>query len=434
MGKYILLVCIIVLSINVYSQELTLNTTYFYNKQLFNPAFLGENNTSSINLINRRQWVGISDAPTIYYFNTQYKVNGNLAIGVNISNGKTALLNHFNGNISASYGINISADQGLVFGLSFGSDLNNLDLSSAENFDIDPVLLNSTGSSHHFDARFGIVYFMKSLKLGIALPQLLGRNSYNESEIKMSPFDYILFSTHYELTLRNPKFSLVPIFIYHYNLDLNDLWEAGIFINYNRLIEVGSTYKNVNEITAHLKLMVNDKFLIRYSYDFPQTAQKQISNGSHEIHLGYLFNRKKSNTRSNENDIRKISPQDTQLNINPSDLKDTETTTYQNMADDESVVDIKTIEVYSGSNPDFFELEKGYYISVGEFEKLKKAEACLSNVIKTDNIEAKIGYSSTISKHIVYIKYSNEINIIKEAYQNFGNMNLNFNFYCLHIY
>ncbi len=422
MKKIIFILLILILSVSsvLHSQELTLNTTYYFNRQLFNPSYLIGNESGSINFTHRRQWIGINDAPVINYFNIQYPVTKNFGIGLNLSNGKTILLNNFNSVVSAAYRVNIALEHYLSFGLSIGANFNNLDLSEIENAGQDPVLIGAMNNSIDPDGRFGINYSFKKLNIGLAFTQLFGSYKYAENNfenIKVSPLDNFIVSANYAFELSNSTFSITPYVIYelrNFEYPL-DIVEGVAFFEYKNILMLGAGYNSLSEISGHFMLTYNNKFRFRYSYEAPQKSQQGISNGSHEFQLSYLFGHKseqKMMTTSKYVNYESSS----KYHVPKEDLKPA-TKTYMDMSNPAPALTLKTIKLYEGTNPDFFEMGRGYYIVLGEFDNSKKAEKLNYKLIEK-NLEATIGYSSVTDQYIVYFYKTNDLNSLNEKYEN----------------
>ncbi len=421
----------------LYGQELTLNTQYYFNRQLFNPSYLAGNEVGSVNFIHKRQWIGINDAPIVNYFNVQYPVTKNFGIGLNLSNGKTILLNNFNSVISAAYRVHIAREHYLSFGLSIGANFNNLDLSEIENAGQDPVLIGAMENAIDPDGRFGMNYTFKNLNIGLAFTQLFGPYKYAENnfgDIKVNPLDNFIVSANYKFSFPTGDFSITPYAVYelrNFEYPL-DIIEGAAFFEYKNILLLGAGYNSLGEISGHFMLTYNNKFRFRYSYEAPQTNQRGISSGSHEFQLSYLFGNKKQQPLASPRSEYARYENSSNYHVSKDNLKK-ETMAYMDrQMDDPIPITIKTIKLYEGSNPDFFEMEKGYYIVFGEFDNSKKAEKMNYKLIDK-NIKATVGYSSTSDQYIVYYYKTNTLSDLNKKYEQSQALLQDFKPYGLHV-
>src|SRR5687767_12583268 len=116
---------------------------FYANPYLFNPAYVGINNQTELNLSYRQQWVNFKDAPVITGLNLQIPTKNRVSIGFNIATDKQVLLRNNSFMATFGYALPIAENQSLRFGLSGGIGMNTLDLNSEELNTNDPAIMQA---------------------------------------------------------------------------------------------------------------------------------------------------------------------------------------------------------------------------------------------------------------------------------------------------
>ncbi len=272
---------------------------FFFNPYLFNPAYVGINNSFEANLSYRQQWTSFEDAPVTAGINLQMPTSERVAIGVNIFSDKQVLLNNTNFIATFGYVVPIASNQSLRFGISAGVGINKLDLTAEELNTNDPAIINAASNNFYVDGNFGVVYTNSGLRLGFALTDLFTSNSFNAesfNEFKISNLRNRLFSVSYRFNIGvMENFSLEPYLLYRQTEDgLQDAWEAASVLYFRDKLWTGASYHQNNGIALFLGFNAKEKFRFSYNYEFPPFHSGFTATSSHEIHLGIRLGSKRS--------------------------------------------------------------------------------------------------------------------------------------------
>ena len=79
--KYILLILLFFYSLSSFSQQVSLNTQFYYFDYILNPALAGENKFNPVYLSYRNQWSGFNGSPETFHFGGSFSLNSKNALG-----------------------------------------------------------------------------------------------------------------------------------------------------------------------------------------------------------------------------------------------------------------------------------------------------------------------------------------------------------------
>src|SRR5688572_3552423 len=272
---------------------------FFANPYLFNPAYVGINNQTELNLSYRQQWINFKDAPVITGLNLQIPTNDRVALGFSLTSDKQVLLRNSTFMATFGYQIPIAENQSLRFGLSGGVGMNSLDLNAEELNTNDPAVINASNNNFYVDGNVGVVYSHSGLKLGFAFTELFASNSFNHDTFSKFAFSNLrnrLYSMSYRFNVGlMENFAIEPYVLYRQSADgLQDAWEAASVVYYKDKIWTGAGYNQNNGLAVFLGLNLKDKFRVNYSYEFPPMKSGVPTTSSHELHLTLKFGKKKT--------------------------------------------------------------------------------------------------------------------------------------------
>ena len=95
----------------------------------------------------------------------------------------------------------------------------------------------------------------------------------------------------YRFNLSNNT-KLLPSFYYKYNNKVNNLWETNVKVMFNEKPWFGVSYRSNNALVFMAGAYINNLINVSYSYDYHLSNLNNYINGSHEIHLGLMLNKK----------------------------------------------------------------------------------------------------------------------------------------------
>ena len=293
--KRLLSIVLIGLSTGIMAQQVPFYSQYFFNPFIYNPAYTGSSQEIRGFLMHRNQWTGIQGGPVTTMFTLDGPIQGDKAgLGLNFYTDKTDILSTTGARIAYSYGFNITEEHRIKLGLGVGVLNNKIDYSRAVVDDVtDPNLFTTNQSRATVDADFGIAYFWRDLKVGIAMPQLL------DNKIQYAKVDnnqtvtyglrrhYIVSAGyHYEI---NDKFAVDPIVLTRITPASPFQFDFGVMGSYEKLFWLGFTYKHQYAVGASLGGIINDRLYAGMSYDFIINNIAGYSGSSSEMLVGYIF-------------------------------------------------------------------------------------------------------------------------------------------------
>jgi type IX secretion system PorP/SprF family membrane protein len=275
---------------------------YMLTPGLYNPAVAGDNSDLNISIINRKQWVGIDNAPSSLFAHASMPFT-------------TGQHKHGFGLMILKESIGLYSTQLLQLQYAYKKKVYNGILSIGfqggilqENFDADGISIPTsdyhsstdesipTGSLEGLipDFSMGFWYQKGHNYIGLSASHLL------ESTIKLKvsadaddedSYETVASRTYYltdgyNITLSNPLYSVQPSFLLKTDLTAWQLDLSGK-IQYKDKYwgGLGWRYQDAIIIMAGIKLPQGLK--IGYSYDISTSVVAKFAGGSHEIYLGY---------------------------------------------------------------------------------------------------------------------------------------------------
>jgi type IX secretion system PorP/SprF family membrane protein len=297
---------------NTQAQQLPLFSQYYYNPFIYNPGFTGQLENTQAYLIHRSQWKEMPGAPVTYALTVDGPVKSKaIGLGISLFNDQMDIFNRTGLYASYSYRINLSGDHYLIPGISFGVIDNKIDFSKTNPKDInDPLLFGTNRRKITMDATFGMAYMWNDLKIGIAVPQLLGskiRYLQDDINVYMRLRQHILFSAQYDVKI-NDDFTLMPNIMTRwaksspFQIDINAL------VDWKKMLRGGLSYRLGYAMGFNVGVTVNKNLMAGYCYEYVLSPIGRAAGGGHEIMLGYSFG-SRGGSAADEEKLRKLNEQ-----------------------------------------------------------------------------------------------------------------------------
>ena len=304
MNRFIaIVVCSIMASVYCTAQQIEQFTQPTFSHFLFNPAAAGKGSTPEFVFKYRTQWVGAFDGeePTtqILSFDTRFQNKfKNLGIGAIIFNDVTGPSNRLGIELAYSYKLKLGESGGKLalgfsgFLLNYSINTNELILSDPD----DPALFDPGNNKINADANAGIYFYDKNYYVGLSTAQLF------QNKFIFNPNDtvgFVQLARHY-------------YFIAGYVYDLSDKmeFEPSVLVKgiqaspiqydlnarliYDKNYWLGINFRPGESVAGYLGFIYDDRWKIGYSYDYTTSSLSAVSNGSHEIMLGFELLKKKT--------------------------------------------------------------------------------------------------------------------------------------------
>lgn len=272
-------------------QELPLFATYQFDRYVLNPSYVAENGYSQVNLVHRRVWTNIDDAPVISGLNLQYALNPKIGLGFNFLNDQRILLSTNTAMATFGYRIFLSDRHLWQFGLSAGAIFNQLDLDDVDD-SVDPALANLSSNQTQLQAQFGMSYRFKRFTLGITLPRLIRDQSFSntETDVEFSEFDNFIANGAYKIDL-SPFINMEPYGQYTLTGDDFDFFELGVLGRFKDVFTLGGFYRQERGLGFLTQVSFANVY---FAYAFEDGNNQNLSFGgsTHELQLKLRLGKK----------------------------------------------------------------------------------------------------------------------------------------------
>ncbi|CAN5274616.1 hypothetical protein BH11BAC6_BH11BAC6_13260 [soil metagenome] len=327
------LTALLLVSIIAHAQQRPFYTQYIFNNYIINPAMAGIENYWDIKASHRHQWAGLDGAPVTTYFTMQgplkkndmgrqnptsfrpegtnprghvfmedyHSTDPHHGIGFTMLNDKTGPINRFNVYGTYAYHLPLSERTSMSAGLSLGVQnvslrADQLDFGTA--YPVDPVVANSSYINNvRPDINLGIMVYNASWFAGLAVQQIipskigfsngkLGGDSITVIGGKLVPHTFL--QAGYRVLLSD-DISFLPSFTAKYVNPVPLSIDINAKLQYRDFIWIGASYRSNDGFAGMIGLNINSTFNVGYSYDYTTSLLNTVSNGTHEIVVGFLI-------------------------------------------------------------------------------------------------------------------------------------------------
>ncbi len=276
-------------------------TQYMYNMNVMNPAYAGSKENLSFGLLNRRQWVGIQDAPTTYSLSGSMPVGKNVGVGLSIINDKIGPVEETNVYADISYTLNIGEESHLAFGIKGGITLHQIDFETIYPTLPNPndgVFARSNPSSSKMNIGSGLFYYTDKYYIALSIPNIL-RSKY----LDWSGKEYGTEVAHYFLTGGyvfdiNPSLKFKPFAMIKSSLTITPSVDLNANFLFNEKFELGASYRIQDSFGLMANYAVTPDIRIGFAYDHIISDLKVTTSASHEVILLFDLNFPKRVSRS----------------------------------------------------------------------------------------------------------------------------------------
>jgi len=295
----------------LHGQNYPVCSGYPVNLALYNPAEAASDHTY-IFINHRQQWTGVEGAPVLSTFNINTLLDQRrVGLGLKASSFARGLITTTDVLGTFAYGIPISKEDALYFGIAGGAISNSLDLTSVRD-PSDPALSNFLNNNLHAAPSAGFVYKSASgLNFGVSLPQMIVSGSTEPESFRsatLSPFDQIIVSTYYRKKLsgiatrkvrgmrtRKQVDGYAPLELYltyKYSAYQTSQFEALVKVNIGQHLWIGGGYRQAYGAVGFAGIAIKD-VILHYAFEPGGQPESGFSQGTHEIQLGARLGKEK---------------------------------------------------------------------------------------------------------------------------------------------
>jgi type IX secretion system PorP/SprF family membrane protein len=280
------------------AQQLPQLSQFMLNDFAVNPAIAGMNDSYQIKTSVRNQWVGIEDAPKTTLLSIYGKSSDHVGLGGSVFNDQVGPTSRAGASLTYAYHLNLTSEIKMALALSGGFTQFKIDKVGWNTYhDNDPLMDGAETVNLVPDATFGLnIYEEDKWYLGIAVPQLLN------SKLTLIDEDFV---NNISLDMDGSLSRHIYV-MGMYNLEIDHYWDLqpsvllktvsnqnqidmGLKTIYSDKFWMGMDYRTNGDISALLGFIIQEKFMIGYSYDIPNPDISQYTSGSHEFMFGVTF-------------------------------------------------------------------------------------------------------------------------------------------------
>lgn len=279
------------IAMNASAQLSPMGNMYFYNQYLGNPAMAGVADKVNLNLLFRKQFNEMPNAPIYQMFTGEYAYADRSAVGLNIDLSKSGLINYTRIMGSYAYHLPISDKGRLHFGLSAGvaKEFINREDITAENYD--PVVNRFNDKGYRFDGDLGLAF--SDDKLNLQATWLNLHNQLNTDPNFVAGVNYATFFTSISYKIpAGVDLSVEPKLVYRGIKGMDNIVEGGVAFSYQQKFNLFGLYHSTKNVTVGMGFTYNDRFKITGIYSIGPSAIRSFTGGDFEIGLGWKLNKK----------------------------------------------------------------------------------------------------------------------------------------------
>jgi len=306
MKRYFLLL-ILLLPLCAIAQSDQHYTMFMYNKLLYNPAYAGSRDVTSVNGVYRDQWTSIAGAPKTINLSVDAPIGSymkpfrNVAIGGSITNEKLGV--ESNTSVKAYYAYRIHFDKSVLsFGLSGGIDLYSADYNKLNLFQQnDPNFTYNVKNAMLPNFGAGVYWSADNFYCSVSVPNML-QDYYDKHEVKVKNVLAREIRGYYVgggyVCTVNETIKILPQILARYAINSDYRLPFSCDFNasaiYNDRFMLGVTYRTDKSAEFIVHVQATKKLNVGYAYDYLMSDLKGYGGGTHELVIGYDFMRDES--------------------------------------------------------------------------------------------------------------------------------------------
>lgn len=302
-SKRIVFIALIVFagSKSIMAQQQLIFSHYYWNEQLYNPAYAGSKDALHVQGVYRNQWTGIDGAPTSIAAAVHSPLkNDKFALGLSLFSDKIGAMGTNGFTLQYAYRLSIANKYKLSFGLQGGLQMSNIDESLLNTDDglPDPVsgTWNLKGIIPIVGA--GIYFYGDQFSVGFGVPQLINENMLKEGKQVIAPVNHYFISGAYQFNFSD-DFRLLPTATLRINGNSPIQAEMQVSAILYDQFQIGTgirTDKSAVFLAQYMPQFGEEgkkhQFRIGYSYDLAWKPLRSNTGGTHELMVSFTMGKK----------------------------------------------------------------------------------------------------------------------------------------------
>lgn len=292
MRKYLFLLCILVLGLELSAQQSAQYTNFMFNAFAINPANAGLKECLEARLGYRTQWVGFEDQPRTISVSAHQRLK-KISDVRGVIHGAGATIEADNTGpttrttIHGVYAVHLplSRNTRIAAGVGIGIMQYRFDASLISLPDPnDPVVEDSNSEVIFPDMTAGLWMYGKRWFIGLSAAQLTN-NTLKKigTDMQMQPHFSLMAGRIFDST---DKISFIPAGLLKFTANSKPSFDANIWLDYDDVVAVGLGFRSEDAVSGMLKFNFLDYFSVAYAYDFTYSKMRYGSSNSHEVIIG----------------------------------------------------------------------------------------------------------------------------------------------------
>lgn len=290
-----LLLALLLVSPGSRAQQIPLYGSYLVNPFSLNPAEAGRGERVNLFGMVRNQYAGFEGSPTTQMLTVDGGLNERVGLGLKLVNEQTDILRNTRASLAYSYGFSLSEKAGIRLGVAVTGGQRSLDFDRVFVEDRnEQVVFDDRISQVHIEGEAGMTFSYQKLRIGLAVPQLLGdRWEYEDDglnqQVRFQNQRHFMATAQYPFEIVDGRYTLEPMVLTRMASGAPFQFDGNLTLRNPDLWYATAGYRNGYSVTAGGGVILSQQFMLGYSYDYPTGDIAAFTGGSHEVVLGFSF-------------------------------------------------------------------------------------------------------------------------------------------------
>ncbi len=273
------------------AQQDPLYNLYFYNQGMINPAYVGLYKDMTLNMISRKQWIGIDGGPLTNFLSMTSSVADKFGIGGMIISDQLGINSNIEGQLSFSFNVinknGVILAMGVQGGLiNYRYDYTKLNLEYLDDEDLD------MSRTQYSEPNFGAGIFLKTDKFyaGISSPRILNVDI-NDGMVSSTRYlRHFYFSGGMLINNSfNSEIRIKPSFLLRMVPGGNMALDVNLHALFSETVWAGITVRNLSAVGINTQIQISQRTRLGYGFELPTNSLITRNFGTHEISLMIEF-------------------------------------------------------------------------------------------------------------------------------------------------
>lgn len=293
--RFIFTIALLFIGVTGFSQQMAMYNQYHLTPRIYNPSYVGFEKGVDISLIRNQKWGDYGNGYNANNLAVGFLLKDRHGLGINLYNDYVGITSKLTANLLYSYRIQLAEDMYLAAGAGIGVVDNRLDFSNAIVGDINDPVLSNTGKSRRtfLDLNVGINYYWKGLKIGVAVPQVLGSKlTYGDMNASYFTLErQFLSNIGYEWRINDEKgIVLRPEALINYTIGAPFQYNGGLYFEMEKYFWIGGMYKSNYAVGINVGVNVVKGLKVGVAYDFQINSTASFNSAPNaELMLRYTI-------------------------------------------------------------------------------------------------------------------------------------------------